>query len=103
MYVVSDCEAEPAPAAAGGREQRALQARGDPLLGHRGFLAHQHLDLVPPLERRTSLSLPKHWKPKQLLVTGATVTTQSESPASSQVDRREPHRQNVTFILGFHQ
>lgn len=36
----SDCEAEPASAAAGGRKQRTLQARGDPVLCYCGFLAY---------------------------------------------------------------
>lgn len=38
--VHSDCEAEPASAAAGGRKQRTLQARGDPVLCHCGVLAY---------------------------------------------------------------
>lgn len=51
MYALfcSDREAEPASAASGGGEQRALQARDDPVLRHHGVLAHQHLDLVTAL------------------------------------------------------
>jgi len=35
-----DREAQPSSAAAGGRKQRTLQARGDPVFCHSGFLAY---------------------------------------------------------------
>lgn len=38
--VILDCEVEPASAAAGGRKQRTLQARGDPVFCYSGILAY---------------------------------------------------------------
>lgn len=42
-------QVEPASPAFGGREQGASKARDDPVLGHRCFLARQHLGVVSAL------------------------------------------------------
>lgn len=47
--VYPDSEAEQTSAAAGRRKQRTYKARGDPLLSHCGFLAPEHMDVVPSL------------------------------------------------------
>lgn len=53
MYNLSPAhQVEPETAASGGGEQGACEARDDPVLRHRGFLAGQHLGVVETLERR---------------------------------------------------
>ena len=53
MYNLSTAhQVEPETAASGGGEQGACEARDDPVLRHRGFLAGQHLGVVETLELR---------------------------------------------------
>lgn len=64
----SDCEAESAPAAAGGRKQGTLQARGDSVLSHHHVLAHQHLDLAPPLRCENTWVSQNTWSTRNVLL-----------------------------------
>ena len=50
LYLLLAHQVEPEAPASGGGEQGASEARDDPVLDHRSFLARQHLGVVATLE-----------------------------------------------------